>query len=96
MEVLVAYDVATQSREGRRRLRKVADICLGYGQRVQYSVFECHVNAAQFEQMLHRLVETINEDEDSLRVYRLREPRSEFLYVYGKQLPVLHDDPLIF
>lgn len=95
MEVLVAYDVSTETREGRRRLRRVADVCVAFGQRVQYSVFECHLTPMQFEQMLHRLLGIINEEEDSLRVYRLREPRDEFSYTCGKR--PLRDlrDPLI-
>lgn len=85
MEILVAYDVSTETREGRRRLRRVADVCVGFGQRVQYSVFECHLTPMQFEQLLHRLLGIIDEDADSLRVYRLREPKDEFAYVYGKR-----------
>lgn len=38
MLILVAYDVSTETREGRRRLRRVAKICQDYGQRVQKSV----------------------------------------------------------
>ena len=41
MLVLVSYDVATVEPEGQRRLHRVAKICRNYGQRVQYSVFEC-------------------------------------------------------
>lgn len=95
MEMLVAYDVATDTREGRRRLRRVAHLCEAYGQRVQKSVFECRLTAAQLEQLLHRLVGEIDPAADSLRVYRLREPRERYLRAYGK--PVAHDlhDPLV-
>ena len=82
MEILVAYDVATDTLAGRRRLRKVAQICLAFGQRVQKSVFECTLNETQLEQLEHRLVRCINEREDSLRIYRLREPREQFLKTY--------------
>src|SRR6266702_8868343 len=40
MELLVTYDVNTTTPEGRRRLRQVAQLCEGYGLRVQKSVFE--------------------------------------------------------
>ena len=43
MMVLITYDVSTETKEGRRRLRRVAKTCLNYGQRVQKSVFECQV-----------------------------------------------------
>lgn len=71
MEMLVTYDVNTLTTEGRRRLRRVAKICQGYGQRVQFSVFECSVNEAQKEKMTARLVAAIDKHEDSLRLYRL-------------------------
>ena len=48
MRVLVSYDVSTVNLAGRRRLRRVAKKCLDYGIRVQNSVFECNVDAAQW------------------------------------------------
>lgn len=48
MLILVTYDVSTETREGRRRLRRVAKVCLNYGQRVQKSVFECRVDATAY------------------------------------------------
>ena len=47
MLVLVTYDVNTETAAGRRRLRKVAKVCVDYGQRVQNSVFECVLDNAQ-------------------------------------------------
>lgn len=85
MELLIAYDVSTESRAGRRRLRRVAKVCEGYGQRVQKSVFECVVDGAQYEQLLHRLLSEIDQGEDNLRIYKLAEPRARFLQVYGVQ-----------
>jgi len=83
LQILVAYDVTTDTAPGRKRLRKVAKICQDYGQRVQKSVFECSVNEMQYEQMLHRLLKSINEKEDSLRIYRLREPKERNVIAYG-------------
>ena len=71
MLVIVCYDVNTETREGRRRLRRVAKICEGRGQRVQKSVFECQVDRAQFEALERSLVEEIKVDEDNLRFYRI-------------------------
>ncbi|MDD5515443.1 MAG: CRISPR-associated endonuclease Cas2, partial [Synergistales bacterium] len=48
MMVLVAYDVNTETLEGKRRLRKVSKACENYGQRVQNSVFECLVDPSQW------------------------------------------------
>lgn len=83
MEVLIAYDVATDTRAGERRLRKVAQLCVAHGQRVQKSVFECSLTDAQLEELLHRLLAVIDDDKDSLRVYRLREPRERYTAIYG-------------
>ena len=56
MLVLVCYDVSTETKAGRRRLRRVARVCEGTGQRVQKSVFECQVDVAQFETLERRLL----------------------------------------
>jgi len=71
MMVLVSYDVATSDRTGARRLRKIAKICTNHGQRVQYSVFECIVDPAQWVAMRQQLVSVIDESRDSLRFYFL-------------------------
>lgn len=87
MEILVTYDVATDTPAGRRRLRRVADACLAYGQRVQKSVFECSLTPSQLLLLEQRLLLCIDEKEDRLRIYRLLEPRERHLRVYGA-----HDD----
>lgn len=71
MQVLITYDVATSSEGGTKRLRQVAKICLDYGQRVQFSVFECQVNPAQYVEMKQRLEKVIDDKIDSLRFYNL-------------------------
>lgn len=71
MLMLVTYDVATADAEGRRRLQRVARLCKNYGQRVQYSVFECQLDAAQWTALRSRLVAEIDREQDSLRFYRL-------------------------
>lgn len=71
MLILITYDVATKDIAGRRRLRRVARLCQDYGQRVQYSVFECQVDPAQWARLRARLINEIDEQEDSLRFYRL-------------------------
>ena len=71
MMVLVSYDVSTLDAAGRRRLRRVAKVCLDYGQRVQNSVFECIVDPTQWTQLRLRLLKEFNDAEDSLRFYFL-------------------------
>lgn len=71
MYVLVTYDVSTASEGGNRRLRRVAKVCLDYGQRVQNSVFECKVDPAQLVFLKQKLLEIIDPACDSLRIYNL-------------------------
>lgn len=71
MMVLITYDVSTETADGRRRLRQIAKQCVNYGQRVQNSVFECLLDAAQCKQLQHKLLEIMDEQQDSLRFYYL-------------------------
>ena len=71
MLVLITYDVNTVDADGRRRLRQVAKKCVAHGQRVQNSVFECLLDAAQCKQLQHKLLEIMDEQQDSLRFYYL-------------------------
>jgi len=71
MLVLVSYDVATSDKVGQRRLRRVAKECKNYGQRVQYSVFECNVDPAQWAALRQGLIDIIDKEADSLRFYFL-------------------------
>ena len=96
MEILVAYDVSTELPAGRRRLRKVAKICEGFGQRVQKSVFECVLSEMQLVQLEHRLRGVIDVDVDSLRIYRLREPRGRYLRVLGRDVKFDIREPIVF
>lgn len=95
MLVIVCYDVATDTRAGRRRLRRVARVCEGMGQRVQKSVFECQVNAMQFEELERRLLAEIESAEDCLRFYRLTEPVELHVREYGKFRAVDFEGPLV-
>lgn len=95
MEVLIAYDVATDTPAGARRLRKVAQLCVAHGQRVQKSVFECSLTDAQLEELLFRLLAVIDDGKDSLRVYRLREPRERYTAIYGVRPTVDLRAPLV-
>jgi CRISPR-associated protein Cas2 len=71
MMVLVSYDVSTVTPAGRRRLQQMAKACKDFGQRVQYSVFECEVDPAQWERLKARLTRIFEPQEDSLRFYYL-------------------------
>ncbi|MCX7971086.1 MAG: CRISPR-associated endonuclease Cas2 [Negativicutes bacterium] len=70
--MLVIYDVAADSEGNKRRNRMVKEL-EGYGQRVQYSAFECHITQRKPDTMIKKLRKIIDEQEDSLRIYKLSE-----------------------
>ena len=95
MLILVTYDVSTETRAGRRRLRRVAKVCLNYGQRVQKSVFECKVDKTTYEILEKDLLDEIDSNEDNLRLYRLSEPLEEHVKEFGQFKAVDFDGPLV-
>lgn len=92
MWFVVCYDVNTETKEGRRRLRRVAQVCKNYGQRVQKSVFECQVDEIRYEQLRKRLLKEVKLDQDNLRLYRLTEPRDKRVEEYGAIRTVFFDE----
>jgi len=95
MFVLVSYDVATTTSEGRRRLRRVAKACLDYGQRVQHSVFECVVDPEQWARLRLRLLDEYNGGEDSLRFYFLGSNWRHRVEHHGAKSAVDMEGPLV-
>lgn len=71
MMLVVTYDVDTSDTAGQKRLREVAKICERYGMRVQNSVFEVLVDAAQLVTLKSELEKVIDIAQDSVRFYRL-------------------------
>ena len=71
MLVVITYDVNTETAPGRKRLRQIAKQCVNYGQRVQNSVFECSLDAAQLRTLKEKLVKLMDPETDSLRFYYL-------------------------
>lgn len=95
MLVIVCYDVNTETREGRRRLRRVARVCEGIGQRVQKSVFECQIDLMKMEELERRLLAEIKPEEDNLRLYRLAESRGCEVREHGVFRATDFDRPLV-
>ena len=95
MLLLVCYDVSTETKEGRRRLRRVAKVCEGTGQRVQKSVFECQVSLMQMEELERRLLAEIDLAKDCLRLYRLADTRGCEVREHGKFKATDFDGPLV-
>ena len=95
MLVIACYDVSTETSEGRSRLRRVAKACERVGQRVQKSVFECRVDAMQFEDLERRLLAIIDPEQDCLRFYRLHEPIDLNVREHGRFHALDFDGPLV-
>lgn len=95
MFVVVSYDVANVEAGGARRLRRVAKACKDYGQRVQYSVFECIIDPAQWTVLRDRLIKEIDLKEDSLRFYFLGSNWRRRVEHIGAKKTVDQEGPLI-
>ncbi|MBI5875567.1 MAG: CRISPR-associated endonuclease Cas2 [Deltaproteobacteria bacterium] len=95
MFVIVSYDVSTEDPAGQRRLRRVAKACKDYGQRVQYSVFECIVDPAQWTVLKNRLISEIDPAKDSLRFYYLGSNWKHRVEHVGAKAAVDQEGPLI-
>ena len=94
--MLITYDVSTEDSAGRRRLRRVARARLDFGQRVQQSVFECEVDAAQWASLRARLMAEIDPVSDSLRFYRLGADGRRRVEHVGAKTVLDLDGPLLF
>ncbi len=95
MLVVVSYDVSTIEEGGQRRLARVAKICKNYGQRVQFSVFECSVDPAQWAVFRDKLIKEIVLETDSLRFYFLGANWRKRVEHIGAKKSIDPDDPLI-
>lgn len=96
MMVLVTYDVNTETKEGRRRLARVAKACENRGQRVQNSVFECLLDPGQWEYLKAELGDLIDPDKDSLRFYFLGSNWRRRVEHFGAKQTFDQEGPLLF
>lgn len=94
MLVLVTYDVSTVDKAGRSRLRRIAKACEDYGQRVQNSVFECHLEKKHWVLLRDKLLSEMKDTQDSLRFYFLESDVS--IEHHGCKEPINLENPLIF
>lgn len=84
MLILITYDVNTTTGEGRKRLSRIAKICVSYGQRVQNSVFQCDVDQAKYIALKNQLLDIYDPEKDSLRFYNLGNKYQNRIEHYGK------------
>ena len=95
MFVIVSYDVATSEGNGQRRLRRVAKACQDFGQRVQFSIFECIVDPAQWAVLKERLISEIDQEKDSLRFYYLGSNWHSRVEHVGAKVPLDQEGTLL-
>lgn len=95
MLVLITYDVNTEDAAGRRRLRQIAKQCVNYGQRVQNSVFECLLDAAQCRMLQEKLCNIMDPKRDSLRFYYLGNRYENKIDHFGCENTYLPEEPMI-
>jgi len=96
MLVLVTYDVNTEDKNGRKRLRRVAKQCVNYGVRVQNSVFECVVDDTQLRILKKKLIDEIDDTKDSLRFYYLGNNHKTKVDHFGARPAISVEEELIF
>ncbi|WP_334195619.1 CRISPR-associated endonuclease Cas2 [Muricomes intestini] len=95
MYILITYDINVTSVKGQSRLRKVAKVCVNYGQRVQNSVFECKLTEAELLKVKKQLLDIIDVEVDSLRFYRLGNEYDKKVQHVGAKRTYKFDDALI-
>lgn len=95
MMVIISYDVNTEDKSGKTRLRKVAKECQNHGQRVQNSVFEANLNYSQWLKLKDNLLNLINPNKDSLRFYYLGNNWHGKIEQFGAKQPYDSEGPLI-
>lgn len=95
MLVVVSYDVETTDPAGRRRLRRIARACQDHGQRVQFSVFECEISPAAWVALRQRLMDEMDAERDSLRIYFLGAEGKRRIEHLGGRQPLDLDGPLL-
>ena len=93
--VLITYDVNTETSAGRKRLRQIAKQCVNYGQRVQNSVFECLLDAAQCRMLQAKLCSIMDPEKDSLRFYYLGNKYQNKIEHFGCKKAYLPEDNII-
>ena len=87
MDILVSYDIADTEGVGASRLRRIAQVCEKYGQRVQLSVFECRLSPARMARMVGEIQDVIDSHRDSVIVYRFPGRMEDNRLRFGRSRP---------
>ena len=82
---IISYDIADP-----KRLRKVARLMEDYSIRVQKSVFEGFLSERELRKLISKAEKIINQDEDSIRIYRLCATCENFIKTIGTAKSVIY------
>ena len=66
----MTYDIADTEKSGASRLKRIAEVCVRYGQRIQFSVFECRLSPTRFAKMIAEIEDVIDDQTDSVLIYQ--------------------------
>lgn len=89
MLILVSYDIPDD-----RRRTQLAHTLKDFGERVQYSVFECRLTDDQLDHLRSRMAKLVDPAEDSVRLYRLCADCVRRIEIQG--LGVVKQDPEVY
>ncbi|MGF1531102.1 MAG: CRISPR-associated endonuclease Cas2 [Puniceicoccaceae bacterium] len=78
MLIVIAYDICDP-----KRLKRVAETCMNFGVRVQYSVFECRLTAEQFNALWEQVCHIAERDEDRIVAYPIFANASQNIRTFG-------------
>ena len=87
MDVLLTYDISDTEGPGAKRLRRIADVCERYGERVQFSVFQFRLSAAKLARLIGEVEDVIDHECDSVIVYRFAGRIDEAAIHLGRSQP---------
>lgn len=87
---IVSYDISSN-----RIRKKLADTLENYGQRVQYSVFECRLTKKRYKELYSRLVGLCTDENDSVRLYVLCENCSAKIRIIGNSKTSIKQEKVI-
>lgn len=75
---VVAYDISDRTRD------RVAQICLDYGSRIQYSVFQCDIQPDRANDLVRRALKHLDPADDRMHVFQLCGTCSDRTRVLGR------------
>jgi CRISPR-associated protein Cas2 len=83
---IIVYDIPADKKGNKRRTR-LHDLLSGYGERTQYSLFECFLTNIQFAKLKGQIETLINRNEDCLRIFVLDHHSLQKTITYGSEKP---------